>query len=111
MKHFFTFLAYFVPVCFSLLIFPCSSAQAISIKNLDKVPHQFAISEAGGEPYVIEVKPRGIYRTYGPEATVRLLDGNRPGDEVRGRWRDEFAVWPGGDFGIQKRGWPQGRRF
>ncbi len=105
-KHPMWYYTMIVPIC---LILWAGSAEAVTVKNLDKVTHRISISYGTNqEETTAEIPPNGIYRTYGgPSVTVKII--GKPGDGVRGRYWDELAIWPEGKLGIQKRRWPGGR--
>ena len=87
-----------------------SSAEAVRVKNRDDVMHQLAVSSSSGDEQVIELQPGEIYNSYSPAMTLRLLDGEHPSTQ-RGRFLDEYVIWPDGRLLIQKHRWPGGTAF
>lgn len=84
---------------FSALI--TSPAQAISITNLDTIPHQLSLSIAN-QPEIITIAPNETYRSNYPRLNMRLLDV-AGANEIRAEDLEEYAIWPGGKLLIQKR--------
>ncbi len=90
----------FVPVL-AIWLIP-AAGKAISIVNLDQVAHQISVSFAGESPRITEIAPNHTWRTASANAELRLLDGKTK-RIIHARDNDEYAIWPEGRMGIQKR--------
>lgn len=103
MPSFYSILTFFL--VFVTFSFASTPAQAVRVKNLDDTAHQLAISSTPGDERVIELQPGEIFNTYSPSLTMKLLTGEHPSTQ-RGRYLDEYIIWPDGRLHIQKRRWP-----
>lgn len=106
-----------------LLAFSAAPAQALSITNLDKVPHK-VVFEGGGTVLTREIAPNATIHLDGrPNGRLSLLsspnprsggalnaDGLLSGYIGNGRDQglpvdimDDYTIWPGGKLHIQRR--------
>jgi len=91
-----------------LLLMP-GTAMAITLTNLDTAHHQVAVTGVGGETNVIEMEPGSTWQTFSPHVTLQLLTG-KTCTAIRAQDQDDYAIWKGGEMGVQKRRKPEGRR-
>ena len=101
---------YFLLICLTIFMVLPITAKAISVTNLDKVPHRLQIEVAGSTPEIVEIAPGDQWRSFTPIAYLRLLSAGQ-GTRLHTREYEEYVIWPGGDFGIQKQRRTKGSTF
>ena len=87
---------YILAVAFALSAFP---AFAISITNLDKVPHTVTITDMGNEQ-TVKLEPNENFRCcFSPSVQVELENGQ----SQDGEGEYEYKIWPGGQLSLEDR--------
>lgn len=89
--------------CACLAVALSAPAGAVSVVNLDVVPHTLSIDVGQPSEQQIVLQPSENWRSPYTLVKVKLPTGKHPDEISTLMDRDSWAIWKGGEFGVQQR--------